>query len=158
MKTSCSGKSMLSACRCKSCRRTPCILIRSKPSVTVVSKPATRNFFCWSSVCNAMALSLPPLQQKRIGSRMFSALSGKAIFHANAHFPPQCRISQCVLVLLVEKILHADVSTEAFSKIVRRGQIETRVAGISGESKEEKIRIGSFASEISGECEDKRPV
>jgi len=38
-------------------------------------KAATWNCFCWSSVCSAMALSLPPLQQKRMGSDVVKRIS-----------------------------------------------------------------------------------
>src|SRR5215472_2260109 len=68
MRTSCRGKPMDSAWSSRSSRRTPCMLIRSEPSVTVVKRAVVRNCCRWDSAWSAIALSLPPLQQKRMGS------------------------------------------------------------------------------------------
>src|SRR5256885_2173280 len=74
------------SCRCKSSRRTPCMLMRSNPSVIVVSSPATRNSFCWSNKCSAMALSLPPLQQKSIEDRKSTRLNSSHLVISYAVF------------------------------------------------------------------------
>ncbi len=47
---------------------------------TVVRRDTMRNCFCWSSACSAIALSLPPLQQKRMGSRAFIKTDQQASF------------------------------------------------------------------------------
>src|SRR5579885_1100945 len=49
------------------------MLMRSWDSVTVVRSAATRNAGRLRKTCNAMALSLPPLQQKRMGSGVVMA-------------------------------------------------------------------------------------
>src|SRR3546814_711373 len=43
----------------------PCMAMRSKPAVTVVSRPSTRTSSRWRRVCRVQAASLPPLHASR---------------------------------------------------------------------------------------------
>jgi len=42
---------------------------------------------CWSSVCSVMALSLPPLQQKRMGSGVVICIFSDQLKHATKLVP-----------------------------------------------------------------------
>src|SRR5260370_1366906 len=152
MQTSCSGKRSDSACRWRSSRRTPWMAVRAEPSVRVVRRATTRKCFCWSSACSAMALSLPPLQQKRMGSSDVNKISksykpcregaqhvallrrkslvpaAKAVVHAGAHVAAESGVAQSILIMLVEEISGAGVKRNAVAHVVWGGDVEARVA------------------------------
>src|SRR5258708_51696 len=176
MRTSWSGRPMDSACRLRRSRRTPCMAMRSWDSVTVVRRATTRKCFCWSSACSAMALSLPPLQQKRMGSSDVNKISksykpcregaqhvallrrkslvpaAKAVVHAGAHVAAESGVAQSILIMLVEEISGAGVKRNAVANVVVGGDVEAGVAGIAGEAESEKIRVGANAGEIAAYC------
>src|SRR5579864_2233491 len=129
------------------------MLMRSKPSVTVVSSAVTRNCCCWSSVCSAMALSLPPLQQKRMGSNSDitcrSVPAGEAIVEAEAVVAAKSGKADSLLVLLVEEIGHAAIEGNAPREEAAGRDVETRVAGIPVKAQPVKVAIRPRSSNVS---------
>src|SRR5262249_55492457 len=89
-----------------------------------------------------------------------SISSGESIVEADAKLAAKRRVTEGILILLVEKIGHADIAAQAAAEIVAGGEIESRVAGIPGETgaeahpvlpEAEEVAIRSRAGEISRE-------
>src|SRR5665213_912201 len=87
--------------------------------------PAARN------ACSAMALSLPPLQQKSTSSGMCESLMARRVFHTDAKFTPQCRKSVGLFVLFVGEVVDAPVEAESVPDIVGGCEIDEGIAGIN---------------------------
>lgn len=85
------------------------MLMRSTPSVTVVSKETTR--YCGSAKrqWSAMALSFPPLQANTRGSGMELVAAGKLVAEADTCIATKRWITQSVLIGFVKKIGGAGV-------------------------------------------------
>src|ERR1700730_5972648 len=148
IRTAWSGKPIDSACRSSSTRRTPCMLMRSYPSVTVVSSAVTRCPCADCSACSAIALSFPPLQQNRTSPGICSSFMACGVLHADAELPPQSGEAKDILIFLIGEIRDAAVKTDAVSEIVRSGQIESRIAGIVHQT--ENRVIVAPAGEVTG--------
>src|SRR5258708_16544035 len=123
-----------------------------------------------------MALSLPPLQQKRMGwrevnkmyksykawregaqhvaplRRKSSVPTAETEVHAGAHVAAESGVAQSILIMLVEEISGAGVKRNAVANVVVGGDVEAGVAGIAGEAESEKIRVGANAGEIAAYC------
>src|ERR1700691_6200662 len=121
---------MDSACRSSSARRTPCMLMRSYPSVMVVSSAVTRHSRAARNECNAIALSFPPLQQKRTSSRTRASLMARGVFHADAKLAPERGKTVHLLILLVGEIGDAAKDADAVRDVVTRGEVDQSVARI----------------------------
>src|SRR6202521_2127959 len=151
IKTAWSGRPSDSACRSSSARRTPCMLMRSYSSVMVVSSAVTRQSRAARNACNAIALSLPPLQQKSTFSGVRTSLMARCVFHANAKLAPERRISVHFRISLVREIVDAPVDAEAVRDVVRRREIEQRVARVGDLRAGSEIAVEPLAREVSGE-------
>src|SRR5579872_1013107 len=147
---------MDSACRSSNSRRTPCMLIRSYASVMVVSSAVTRHSPCSRSACSAIALSFPPLQQKSTSSGLRASLMARGVLHADAELAAQRRKTVHLLVLFVGQVGDAAVNAEAARNVVRRREIDQRVARVRDLARE--IVVITLASEISGEVPVHAPV
>src|SRR5690242_5781855 len=124
-----------------------------------------------------MALSLPPLQQKRMGSgevkkvskkyescqegaqhaaplhRKMLIAAGAAIVEAEAKIAAEGGKADRFLILFVEKIGDAAVERKAAGEIVGGGEIETGIAGIASDAEAIEIAIGADTGEIAGQVE-----
>src|SRR5271168_5255777 len=116
----------------------------------VVSSPATRYSGLARRASRAIALSLPPLQQKRTGS--------DAVLHAAAEFAAQGGESGNELVLAVEQVQHAAEELHTVSQGVTSGDVEARVGGSPREPQSQKIRVGARAAVVAGKIEIKPAV
>src|SRR5260370_42279875 len=98
--------------------------------------------FRWSSACSAMALSLPPLQQKRMGSGIGKkcstsirpcrdraqhpaplqerslVLAAEPVFHANTHVTSDHGKADRILLLLVEKVSSTGGNRDAYAPVI----------------------------------------
>src|SRR5579863_509385 len=132
IRTGWSGRPSDSACRSSRARRTPCMLMRSYSSVMVVSSATARQSPAARIVCSAIALSLPPLQQKSTssGTRASTLLMARRVFHADAKLAPQRGKAVHLRILFVGEIIDPAVDAESAREVIRRRKIEQRVAWI----------------------------
>src|SRR6266853_547797 len=151
IRTAWSGRPIDSACRSSSTRRTPCMLMRSYSSVTVVSSAVTRWPCINCSARSAIALSFPPLQQNRTSSGMRASLMACGVLRPDAELTPQSGEAEDILVFLIGEIGDAAVEAEAVSEIVRSCQIEARVARVVRQAEPEKIVVVAPAGEVPGQ-------
>src|SRR5579862_3644903 len=147
---------MDSACRSSSTRRTPCMLMRSYVSVMVVSSAEMRQSRAVRNACSAIALSFPPLQQKRSSSGTRTLLMARGVFHTDAKFAAERGIAVHLLILLVGEIGDSGVEAEAARDVVTRREIDQRVARV--DDLPGKVVVGALAREISGEIPVHPPV
>src|SRR5580692_2056210 len=143
------GRPSDSACRSSNTRRTPCMLMRSYSSVIVVSSAAARRSPAARNACSAIALSLPPLQQKSTSSGERASLMARRVFHADAKLAPKRRKAVHLRVLLVDEVVDAAVDAESARHVESCREIEQRVARIDDLA--EKTVVIALAREISGE-------
>src|ERR1022692_4543236 len=95
-----------------------------------------------------MQLSLPPLQQKSTGSATASFPSDFQL-QSNTNLASQCWKAKSILILFIQKIPNTHKHRCVPLYLIRRSNINSRVAGIVSESKPEEIAIGALAREIS---------
>src|ERR1700730_16707153 len=139
---------MYSPCNSSSTRRTPCILIRSYPSVMVVSSAVTRQSPAARNVSSAIALSFPPLQQKSTSSGMRASLLARRVFHADAKLAPESGKAVHLLILLVGEIVDATVDAEAARNNISCREIDEPVARVDDLPRE--VVVEPLAGKISG--------
>src|SRR5215510_247700 len=71
--------------------------------------------------------------------------AAEAVGHAYADFAAEGRITEGVLIELVEKIGGTEINRDSMLRPVAGGQVKTSVAGgVRRESQEQKIAVGSL--------------
>src|SRR5579863_1855936 len=106
------------------------MLIRSYVSVTVVSNAATSRSGSRRNSWSARQLSFPPLQQNSTGSATPS-LPSKSQLYSTENLSPQGRITQRILILLIQEILCAQEKCQVLLHAIGCRQIKPRVPGIA---------------------------
>src|ERR1700690_2327831 len=99
------------------------MLMRASSSVMVLSRAVMRHSRAARNTCNAIALSFPPLQQKRMSSGTRASLMARRVFHADAKLTPERGVAVHLLILLVRKIRDAAVKAEAARDVVTRREM-----------------------------------
>src|SRR5579871_222681 len=129
------------------------MLIRSYSSVMVVSSAATRTHPAACRACNAIALSLPPLQQKSTSSGSGislarASLMARCVLHTDAKLAPERRKPIHFRVLLVGEIVDAAVDAKSMRNVISRRKIQNRVT--RDHNLPWKVIVQALPAEISG--------
>src|ERR1700687_4102714 len=90
-----------------------------------------------------MALSLPPLQQKRMGSGMVRLLPADGVPQPQPIIASERRKAERLLIPLIEEVLDAPKHAQVAAKAVAAGQVEARVTRSAGHRWIEEGTIGA---------------